>query len=76
MSGVVFGLFGYLWIKSRYQPESGFYMPPRIAFLMVAWFVICFTGAIGHIGNTAHGVGMMVGMVIAYWPVFLRKLRG
>lgn len=76
MSGVVFGLFGYIWVKSRYQPESGFYMPPRVAFWMIAWFVICFTGSVGLIANTAHGVGMMVGMIVAYWPVFLRKMQG
>jgi GlpG protein len=75
MSGVVFGLFGYIWIKSRYAPQDGFFMPPRMAFWMIAWFLICLTGRVGHIANTAHGVGMMVGMVIAYWPVFLRKLR-
>jgi GlpG protein len=75
MSGVVFGLFGYIWIKSRYAPEDGLYMPPRVVFWMIAWFLICMTGRIGNIANTAHGVGMMVGMVIAYWPVFLRKLQ-
>lgn len=77
MSGVVFGLFGYIWIKSRYQPESGFYMPPRLVFWIIAFFIICITtNTFGHVANTAHGVGMMVGMVIAYWPVFLRKLQG
>jgi GlpG protein len=76
MSGVVFGLFGYIWIKSRYAPQDGFFMPPRVAFWMIAWFLICITGRVGPIANTAHGVGMMVGMVIAYWPVFLRKLQG
>lgn len=76
MSGVVFGLFGYIWIKSRYEPESGFLMPPNVAFLMIVWFVVCFTGYVGPIANTAHGVGLMTGMVIGYWPTFRRKLAG
>ena len=75
MSGVVFGLFGYIWIKSRYAPQDGLYMPPRMVFWMIAMFLFCLSGRLGPVANTAHGVGMMVGMVIAYWPVFLRKLQ-
>ena len=75
MSGVVFGLFGYIWIKSRYEPGAGLYMPPRTAFWIMAWFVVCFTGAAGPIANTAHGMGLMTGMVIGYWPTFWRSIQ-
>lgn len=76
MSGVVFGLFGYVWMKSRYEPESGFYIPPNTVFLMIAFFFICFTGAMGSIANAAHGVGLAVGMVLGYGPILWRKMRG
>jgi GlpG protein len=76
MSGVVFGLFGYIWIKSRYEPGAGLYMPSRTAFWLMAWFVICFTGAVGPIANTAHGVGLMTGMAVGYGPTFWRKIQG
>lgn len=73
MSGVVFGLFGYIWMKSRYEPESGFAMPSNLVFLMIVWFLVCFTGMVGPIANTAHSVGLMTGMVIGYLPAYLRR---
>jgi GlpG protein len=74
MSGVVFGLFGYIWMKSRFDPESGFFMPPQVVFLMIAWFLICFTGVIGNIANTAHTVGLISGLVMGYASKFWRDL--
>jgi GlpG protein len=68
MSGVVFGLFGYIWMQSRYAPNSGFYMPPNIVMLMLIWMAICYSGVVGGIANTAHTAGLIVGMVTGYAP--------
>ncbi len=76
MSGVVFGLFGYIWLRGRYDPSSGFYMPPNLEFMMIAWFVLCITGVVGNIANTAHGVGLAAGMVFGYAPIAWRKVMG
>jgi GlpG protein len=73
MSGVVFGLFGYIWIKSRTQPESGFYVHPNTAFWVMVWFFLCMTGTVGAIANWAHGVGLIVGLVIGYAPVLWKN---
>ena len=73
MSGVVFGLFGYIWMKSRFEPESGFSMHPNIVFLMIAWFLLCTTGVAGAIANYAHGVGLAVGMALGYGPSLWRR---
>ena len=63
MSGVVFGLFGYIWIRGKCAPRSGFAMDPTTIGLMIAWFFICFFGMLGPgIANTAHGVGLVAGM--------------
>ena len=75
MSGVVFGLFGYVWMKSKYDPESGFFLHPNTVFLMIGWFFICMTGAMGSIANMAHGVGLGVGMVLGYAPRFWRNMQ-
>ena len=53
MSGVVFGLFGYIWMQSRYVPESGFYMPRNLVMLMLIWMFVCSVGIIGGIANAA-----------------------
>jgi GlpG protein len=75
MSGVVFGLFGYVWMKSKFDPESSFYMHPNTVFFMIAWFFLCMTGFVGSIANMAHGVGLGVGIVLGYAPSLLRNVQ-
>lgn len=61
MSGVVYGLFGYIWIRSRMDPASGFFIDPTSVMLMSIWFIVCFTGLVGPIANVAHAGGLIVG---------------
>jgi len=72
MSGVVYGLFGYVWAKSRFEPFTGFGMHPNTAFLMMAWFVLCFTGMLGPVANTAHAAGLILG---GGWGFLTARLR-
>ena len=69
MSGVIFALFGYYWMQSRYAPSSGLFMDSRTIFIYLLWFVFCLTGHAGPIANMAHagglGVGAAVGFLIA-----------
>lgn len=62
MSGVVYGLFGYLWIRGRLDPSLGLRLDPQTVVLMLGWLVFCMTGLMGHVGNTAHLVGLLVGV--------------
>ena len=64
MSGVVYGLFGYVWMKGKYAPHEGLALHPHTVIYMLAWFFICFTGWVGPIGNTAHAVGLLVGVTV------------
>jgi GlpG protein len=75
MSGVVYGLFGYLWMKARFQPEMGFFIQPRTVIYLVAWFFLCMTGIFGPIANGAHAGGLVAGMLIGVAPVLWRSLR-
>jgi GlpG protein len=64
MSGVIYGLFGYAWMLGRYRPALGLGLHPQTVVLMLVWFVICLTGALGvQIANTAHGVGLVAGVI-------------
>jgi GlpG protein len=76
MSGVNYGLFGYLFIKSRYEPWLGFRLHQNTVFLMIGWFFLCMTGWVGPIANYAHLFGLIGGVVFAYAPIALRTLRG
>ncbi len=73
MSGVLYGLFGYAWMKSRFEPEAGLHMPPDTVVIMLGWFVLCLFGFVGAIANVAHGVGLLVGVLIGYAPRLWRR---
>lgn len=38
LSGVVYGMFGYMWMKSKYDPKSTFHVPPNMVFILIGWF--------------------------------------
>lgn len=73
MSGVIYGLFGYAWMKSKYEPELGLMMAPQNVFIMLGWFVLCLVGAVGSIANVAHAAGLVGGILIALAPLAWRR---
>lgn len=68
MSGVVYGLFGYIWIKSKREPWSGFIIDQQTVWLMLAWFALCFTGWFGPVANLVHAGGLAVGVGLGFIP--------
>lgn len=62
MSGVVYGLLGYVWMKGKFDPASGLYLHPQTVVMMLIWFFACIAGWIPFVANWAHGVGLGVGM--------------
>lgn len=72
MSGVVYGLLGYLWIRGKCDPSYGMQLRKEIVVMMLIWFVVCLTGLVGNIGNMSHGVGLVVGMLLG-WLTAKRK---
>ena len=62
MSGVVYGLLGYVWVRGNLDPGSGLFLHPTTVMMMLLWFVLCFTPIVGHIANTVHTIGLVVGM--------------
>ncbi len=66
MSGVVYGLLGYIWIRGKFDPLCGLYLRRETVIMMMIWYVLCFTGLLGGIANMAHTVGLGVGMLWGY----------
>lgn len=62
LSGVVYALFGYLWMKGQYEPEQGMILQPNTITIMLLWLVLCMTGMVGPIANAAHVMGLLVGI--------------
>jgi GlpG protein len=72
MSGAGYGLFGYVWMKSWYDPRSTFVISPQTIAIIMGWFFLCFTGSLGSIANWAHAGGLVAGLLIGYLPVHFR----
>lgn len=67
LSGVVYGLMGYLWIRHRLAPHPLTQLPPGIVPLMLAWLVLCLLGVVdwfieGGVANGAHVTGLLTGI--------------
>ena len=65
MSGVVYGLFGYIWMKSRFDPTDRLFIHPSTVTMMMIWFVICFAPGM-NVANGGHGGGLALGAAIGY----------
>jgi GlpG protein len=66
MSGVVYGLLGYIWIRGKFDPGSGLFLHQTTVVMMLIWYVLCLIGAMGNIANTAHTVGLFMGVGWGY----------
>ena len=77
ISGVVFGLFGYIWMKTWYDPGSGLTLHPTSIFLCLMFYTLCilrtfpglsgtFSSMLPHVANTAHTVGLVMGVVYGF----------
>lgn len=67
MSGVVFGLIGYIWIRGRRDPSCGLFLSRGEWIMSLIWFGLCFTGALGPIANGGHAGGLVVGLLWGWW---------
>jgi GlpG protein len=66
MSGVVYGLLGYIWMRGKFDPGSGLYLHPSTVTMMIIWFFACFTPIIPHVANGAHATGLIIGLAWGY----------
>ncbi|WP_323951425.1 rhomboid family intramembrane serine protease GlpG [Aeromonas caviae] len=63
LSGVVYALLGYSWLRTRLQPDCGLAMPPALMGFMLVWLVLGFLDMLGTpTANIAHLVGLLIGL--------------
>ncbi len=75
MSGVVYGLLGYVWMQGRFHPASQLSLEPQTVTLMIVWFFLCLSGLVGPVANTAHGVGLAAGIAWGFLAAQLSAAR-
>lgn len=66
MSGVLYGLFGYIWIRGRFDPASGLFLHQYTVVMMLVWFFACLFHFIPNIANGTHAAGLVLGMAWGY----------
>ena len=72
LSGVVYGLFGFCWVWSRY--DARVFMPDALFRFALVWLIIGYTPltewvGLGRMANSAHLYGLLSGLVWA-WLLF------
>ncbi len=66
ISGVLYGLFGFLWIKSTLRPELGFRVPGTLIIMLLAILFLGFSGVFKGVANLCHLGGLLVGSSLGW----------
>jgi GlpG protein len=72
MSGVVYGIFGYLWIRSRRDFDFRVFVSPTMAGILMIFLGLGVFGVLGPTANAAHFSGLLTGGALG-WLASLRK---
>lgn len=83
MSGVGYAVFGYLWMKVKFDPAAGYQLDKLNVTILMAWLVLCIVREyppfdvmlrmLPNAANTAHIVGLIVGMAAGYLPLLVKR---
>jgi GlpG protein len=69
MSGVLYGMVGYIWMRSLCDPGSGLTLSPMMIGIMLVWFFLCLFKIIPNVANGTHAVGLIMGMIWGAFPM-------
>lgn len=79
LSGVVYGVLGYVWVYGRLRRTYPLQLRPVIIYMMVGWMLIGFSGAlddvVGPMANEAHLAGLVCGVVLAFLYAFKDSVK-
>ena len=68
LSGVIYGLLGYLWLYPLLNPAAGFRVRREILWFMLGWLALGYTGLLdvlfGPVSNVGHLSGLLAGMAL------------
>jgi len=67
MSGVVYGVFGYLWVRNRMDFRFGVLISPLASGMLMVMLALGVFGLLGPTANAAHFGGLAVGAGLGWW---------
>ena len=78
MSGVIYGLVGFVWVLSKGLPNSGLFISTKMFLAFVMGLVLMETFASSSIATAAHlgGLlsGLMLGVIFSVYYRFVRRM--
>lgn len=84
LSGVVYGLLGFIWIWQLRVPSANLRIPNAMIIVMIAFLALGYTGILnvfssGKVANAAHLGGLLAGMglggILSQWHIAAQKTR-
>ncbi len=78
MSGVIYGLLGYIVVWNRLRAATPFPLVKGVAVVMVVWLLVCMAGftellGLGAVANTAHLSGLVLGLILGLAAALLDR---
>tara|TARA_B110000046_G_scaffold52200_1_gene58372 strand:+ start:1452 stop:2339 length:888 start_codon:yes stop_codon:yes gene_type:complete len=79
LSGVIYGLLGYIWVMDRYNPIR-YHLPQNILIFMLLWLLLGISGlfpalGFGDMANMAHIGGLVAGVAWGFMHTLLWRIR-
>lgn len=65
LSGVVYGLMGYLWLMGQYGGRVQYKLDRELVIILLLLIPICATGWLGKYANYGHLGGLLSGVLLA-----------
>ncbi len=71
LSGVVYALIGYAWLRGERDVESGIYLERGLMSFAVLWLIIGYLDVFAMgIANAAHLTGLLLGLAMAFVDIY------
>ncbi|MEH0835495.1 rhomboid family intramembrane serine protease GlpG [Pectobacterium cacticida] len=76
LSGVVYALMGYVWLRGEREPDGILSMPRSLMVFALLWLVAGYFDILGmSIANAAHVAGLVTGLLMAFWDTYNKNPR-
>lgn len=73
LSGVIYGLMAYCWLIGVKKVKKGIYLENAMMILILFWLIAGYAGWLGPVANTAHLVGLLVGLCLAIKDSLIKR---